>query len=375
MRIDRIDLTIVRLPLVRPFQTSSSRKDHLDHILVRVDAPTGRSAGASAPARPTRSTARRRPRPAGTSSTTSSAPMVLGRDWATIDELTGFYRLVKGNAFAKAGLEMACWDCCSAGTPGPLAAALLGGTRREILSGVSLGIEPTIEALLDRIDQFLDEGYRRIKLKIGPGKDVEVVRRVRERYPAIALQVDANSAYTLDDLDTAQAARRLRPAPDRAAAGPRRHHRPRPAPGRARDADLPRREHPLGRRRPQGARPGGLPGDQHQGQPRSAACSRRSGSTTSAWRAACPSGAAGCTSSASAGRPTWRSRACPASPSPATSPARTSTIARTSSSRRSWPTSGAIAGSRPARARRRADRGSDRGPYALRTATLRGRGP
>src|SRR5436305_6694208 len=78
---------------------------------------------------------------------------------------------------------------------------MLGGTRGEILSGVSLGIEPTIEALFERIDQFVDEGYRRIKLKIGPGNDVEVVRRVRQRYPDLPLQIDANSAYTLADLD------------------------------------------------------------------------------------------------------------------------------------------------------------------------------
>ena len=70
----------------------------------------------------------------------------------------------------------------------------------EIASGVSLGIEPTIEVLFERIDQFASEGYRRIKLKIGPGNDVEVVRRVRERYPDLPLQVDANSAYTLADL-------------------------------------------------------------------------------------------------------------------------------------------------------------------------------
>jgi O-succinylbenzoate synthase len=78
---------------------------------------------------------------------------------------------------------------------------MLGGTRAEIASGVSLGIEPTTLALFERIDKFVDEGYRRIKLKIGPGNDIEVLRRVRQRYPDLPLQVDANSAYTLADLD------------------------------------------------------------------------------------------------------------------------------------------------------------------------------
>jgi O-succinylbenzoate synthase len=109
------------------------------------------------------------------------------------------YRLVKGNRFAKAGLEMACWDAFARLQNKPLA-QLLGGTRTEIVSGVSLGIEDEMSRLFQNIDRYLGEGYRRIKLKIGPGRDVEVVERVRERYPDIALQVDANSAYTLSDL-------------------------------------------------------------------------------------------------------------------------------------------------------------------------------
>jgi O-succinylbenzoate synthase len=82
---------------------------------------------------------------------------------------------------------------------------LLGGTRWEIDSGVSLGIEAEIEVLLEQIARFVDEGYRRIKLKIGPGRDVDVVRRVRDRHPALPLQVDANSAYTLADIDRLRA--------------------------------------------------------------------------------------------------------------------------------------------------------------------------
>ncbi len=96
---------------------------------------------------------------------------------------------------------MACWDLLARTRATPLH-SLLGGTRTEILSGVSLGIESRVETLLDLIARYLDEGYRRIKLKIAPGWDVDVVRRVRDRYPAIPLQVDANSAYTLDDLPT-----------------------------------------------------------------------------------------------------------------------------------------------------------------------------
>jgi len=203
MRIERIDLKIVRLPLVRPFQTSSSRKQHLDHILVKIVA--GGVIGWGECASPSD--------PYYCPETTETcwhilrdflAPLVLGREWSTIDELVGFYRLVRGNAFARSGLEMACWDALARAQSQPLH-SLLGGTRAEILSGVSLGIEDRVEPLLDLIARYLEEGYRRIKLKIGPGRDVEVVRRVRARYPTIALQVDANSAYTLDDLPTLKA--------------------------------------------------------------------------------------------------------------------------------------------------------------------------
>src|SRR5271166_761111 len=139
MRIDQIDLKIVRLPLVRPFQTSSSRKAHLDHILVRIVA--GGVIGWGESASPSD--------PFYCPETTETcwhilkdflAPAVLGRDWSTIDELVGLYRLVKGNNFAKAGLEMACWDAL-ARSEGKSLGALLGSNRAKILSGVSLGIE------------------------------------------------------------------------------------------------------------------------------------------------------------------------------------------------------------------------------------------
>jgi O-succinylbenzoate synthase len=203
MRVEQIELRIVRLPLVRPFLTSSSRKEFLDHVLVRIEA--GGVTGWGECASPSD--------PFYCPETTETcwhilrdflAPMVLGREWSTIEELVACYRLVKGNAFARSGLEMACWDALARSKAQPLW-LLLGGTRPEIVSGVSLGIEDRINVLLDRVALHAEEGYRRIKLKIAPGRDVEVVRRVRERFPALPLQVDANSAYTLADLPSLQA--------------------------------------------------------------------------------------------------------------------------------------------------------------------------
>ncbi len=125
---------------------------------------------------------------------------MIGRDWASVEEMVGLFGPVKGNQFARAGLEMAAWDLLATGQGRPLA-EVLGGTRAEILSGVSLGIERDLGSLIEQVDRYVAEGYRRVKLKIAPGWDFEPVRAVRERYPDLPLQVDANSAYTLADSD------------------------------------------------------------------------------------------------------------------------------------------------------------------------------
>ena len=203
MRIEQVELRIVRLPLARPFQTSSSRKSRLDHILVKVvsDGLVGWGECACPSD------------PYYCPETTETCwhilhdflvPSLMGKSWSTIDQATSPYAPVKGNAFAKAGLEMACWDLLGRSQGKPLH-ELLGATQREIRSGVSLGIERDIEALIEQVDRHQALGYHRIKLKIAPGWDVEIARRVRERYPDLPLQVDANSAYTLDDLPTMRA--------------------------------------------------------------------------------------------------------------------------------------------------------------------------
>src|SRR3954471_15263116 len=130
MRIEQNDLKIVRLPLVRTFRTSSSQKDQIAHILVRVvaDGVVGWGECAS-PSDPYY----------GPETTETCwhllkdflGPLVLGRPWETVDELSAHYRLVKGNQFARAGLEMACWDALGRRSATPLA-ALLGGTRAEV---------------------------------------------------------------------------------------------------------------------------------------------------------------------------------------------------------------------------------------------------
>jgi O-succinylbenzoate synthase len=197
MRIERAELHLVRLPMVRSFATSSSVKSHQTHILVQLHG--GGAVGWGECASPGD--------PFYCEETFETCwhilrdfllPAVVGREWADVGALTGLYRKLKRNNFAKAGLEMACWDLLAQAQGRPLH-ALLGGARTEILSGVSLGVEERIEDLFALIDQYLAEGYRRVKLKIAPGKDVDVIARVRERYPDVPLMADANSAYTLAD--------------------------------------------------------------------------------------------------------------------------------------------------------------------------------
>ncbi len=199
MRIDRIDLAIVRLPLVRTFRTSSSRKSFIDHIIIRAEG--GGFIGWGETASPSD--------PYYCPETTETCwhilhdflvPAVLGKEWTEIAEVRAAYGKVKGNNFAKSGIEMACWDLLGK-SRGQSVASLLGGAATEIGSGVSLGIEDDIPSLMEQVDRYVGEGYQRIKLKIAPGWDIDVVRAVRARYPDLPLQVDANSAYTLADLN------------------------------------------------------------------------------------------------------------------------------------------------------------------------------
>ncbi len=204
MRITRIDLHWVRLPLIRPFRTSNSLREALEHVLVQVRTDDGlegwgESASPSDPFYCPETT-----RTCWHLLEDFLGPMVLGRDWSAVEDLVRYYGVVKGNNFAKAGLEMACWDVLGRRS-GVSLAGMLGGSRSEILSGVSLGIQDEVERLFGRVDEAIEQGYRRVKLKISPGKDVEVVRAVRRRYPDLPLQVDANSAYTLDDIEVFEA--------------------------------------------------------------------------------------------------------------------------------------------------------------------------
>lgn len=203
--VERVDLYLVRLPLVRPFTTSSHTKSHLDHIIVRVrDAAGGEGWGECAsPSDPyycaeTVETCWHLTRD-------FLAPALLGARWEHAEDVDRLWAKVRGNNFAKAGVEMACWDLEARARGLSVARLLSPEARPQIESGVSLGIEASPAHLLDTVAEYLAQGYKRVKMKIGPGHDLAYVAAVRERYPDLPLMADANSAYRLADAEMLRA--------------------------------------------------------------------------------------------------------------------------------------------------------------------------
>jgi o-succinylbenzoate synthase len=194
----------VRLPLVHEFRTSSHRKALLDHILVELEDSSG-VVGWGEIASPSH--------PYYAPETVETCwhiaeryllPAVLGQEWERPEQVSRLWAKVRGNQFAKAGVDVAAWVLWSA-VRGVSLASALGGRRTSVVAGVSLGIEPTIDDLLAEVDRQVIAGYPRVKLKIAPGWDVSPVREVRAAYPDLDLQVDANGIYSEDDADKLRA--------------------------------------------------------------------------------------------------------------------------------------------------------------------------
>ncbi len=197
LTIEQIELHLIEMPLVHPFETSFGRETVRPCILVSVASAGligwGECVAGSGPwyAPETVQTAWHILRD-------YLIEMVVGQPIRAPQEVPELMARVRGHAMARAALENAIWDLV-AQAQGVSLATLLGGTRAAVPVGVSVGLEPTIAVLLEQVESFVACGYQRVKLKIKPGHDVQLVRAVRERYPDLRLQVDANSAYTLAD--------------------------------------------------------------------------------------------------------------------------------------------------------------------------------
>src|SRR5690625_3429777 len=197
MKIERIELHEVKMRLLFNFETSFGTQQDRNIIILTMHSGglEGYSEGVAGEfpgyAYETRSTT-------WTVLKDYAIPLLLGKSFDTPAQLLHALRSIRGHRMALAALEMAFWDLQAKAAGMPLW-QLLGGVRTEIPTGVSLGIQPGVEETLDEVGRHVDEGYRRIKLKIKPGWDVRMVRKVREAFPDTDLTVDANSAYRLTD--------------------------------------------------------------------------------------------------------------------------------------------------------------------------------
>jgi len=197
MRLNKITLREIHLPLIAPFETSFGQTSLRRILLIEADADGVSGWGESTAGED----------PYYSYETVETAwhiirdyiwPLLKGRELAAASEVWDLLARIRGHNMAKGGVETAIWDAEAKQKNLPLA-KLLGGTRDEISCGVSIGIQPNIETLLAKVEKELAAGYQRIKIKIKPGSDVEPARALRERFPRIRLMVDANSAYRLED--------------------------------------------------------------------------------------------------------------------------------------------------------------------------------
>ncbi len=196
MKITRINLYHLRMPLLSAFETSFGRIQTRDCVLVEAfagdlvgygECPTDRDPGYSY-------------------ETVGTAwhilqdfliPAVLDQDISDATDLQQKMAFVRGHLMAKAGLEMALWDLLGK-LQGCSLSQMLGGVHQQVGVGVSVGLQESPAKLVEVVQEYLDAGYQRVKIKIKPGRDVDDTRAVRKAFPKLRLQVDANSAYTLE---------------------------------------------------------------------------------------------------------------------------------------------------------------------------------
>ncbi len=200
MKFQKITLYPLKMPLVSHFETSFGRIYERECVLVKVESEGLVGWGECVADRD----------PGYSYETTGTvihilkefiAPLLIGRDVRDAADFQRRVSKVRGHPLAKAGVEMALWDLLGK-RDGKSLQAMLGGIREQVEVGVSVGLQDTTLGLVKTVEGYLAKGYRRIKIKIKPGRDVSEAAAVRKAFPNIKLQVDANSAYSLE---TAQA--------------------------------------------------------------------------------------------------------------------------------------------------------------------------
>ena len=198
MRVTSIELREIRLPLVHFFETSFGRTTERQIILARVLDQDGAEGWGECTCGEGPFYSDEWTETAWATLKDFLAPMVVNQQVETAGDVYDLMKRVRGHRMAKAAIETACWDLEAKRAGVPLWKHL-SGVHTEIPCGVSIGIQDSPEQLIEKIEKELVAGYQRIKIKIKPGWDVDIIRKVRERFPDIRLMGDANSAYTLND--------------------------------------------------------------------------------------------------------------------------------------------------------------------------------
>ncbi|HEX9029510.1 MAG TPA: enolase C-terminal domain-like protein, partial [Anaerolineales bacterium] len=196
MKISSISLYHLSMALRSPFETSFGRSEMRDCILIEARSGDITAYGECVADRD----------PGYSYETVGTAwhvlrdyliPAILEVDLQGAGDLQQRLAAVRGHPMAKAGLEMALWDL-QGKLSGCSLRQMLGGNRTRVDVGVSVGLQASPAALVETVGSYLQQGYRRIKIKIKPGRDVQDAQAVRRAFPEVRLQVDANSAYTLE---------------------------------------------------------------------------------------------------------------------------------------------------------------------------------
>jgi o-succinylbenzoate synthase len=199
MNIESITLHHISMPLVAPFETSFGRETDRQCLLITLQADGLTGYGECVATRD----------PGYNYETAGTAwhilkdfvaPSVLGQDVIDAGDFQKRVEGIRGHHLAKAGLEMALWDLFGK-REGKSLGEMIGGRRDKVEVGVSIGIQESASALVRTVESYLQKGYRRVKIKIKPGREVDETSAVRKVYPDLRLQVDANSAYTLESAE------------------------------------------------------------------------------------------------------------------------------------------------------------------------------
>ncbi|NJC96457.1 MAG: o-succinylbenzoate synthase [Anaerolineae bacterium] len=199
MKIESLTLHHLSMPLVAPFETSFGRETDRECIIVEMRSEGWTGYGECVATR----------EPGYNYETTGTAwhilkdfiaPLILGQDVRDALNFQKRVDLIRGHHLAKAGVEMAIWDLLGK-REGKSLKEMFGGVSYKVEVGVSVGIQESAAALVRTVESYLEKGYRRVKIKIKPGREVEETTAIRRKYPDLRLQVDANSAYTLETAD------------------------------------------------------------------------------------------------------------------------------------------------------------------------------